>query len=947
MHTQTLKVTLLQRSLFLFILLSTLISFSSYAQKGSLKGTIKDAKTGESIIGANILIEGISLGASTDIEGNYTIPNIPEGTYTLVITFISYKTKKMEGVKIESGKATLLNTEIEEDIQSLGEVVIVGERETNTDMSLVNEIKVAQQVVSGISAEQISKGQDRDAAQVLRRVPGLTIIDDRFVIIRGLNERYNAVMLNGVYAPSTETDSRAFSFDLIPSSLLDRMLIYKSGSPDNPGDFGGAVVKVYTKNVVSDNYFHVSVGASYRPGSTFENFTIQQRGGIYALGFNNGSQEITSDFARSIRNAENNFQFDEILAKTRSVGSNDWKLSNTTTLPDARFRIELGRKIKLGSLKLNSISALNYSNTNQFFSVVRKRYSNYDATGRPEIININYDDRTYTNNIRFGLLQNFALFISPKHKIEWKNMYNSIGNEETTLRTGYYFLNSVDEIAYSLRYQNRGIYSGQLLGFHDLTDKVKLTWATGLSHFQRTEPNWKRTTYNRKIGSGNPFQLQDVGNADKYNSRFGSSLSEITASNTAELSYTFKNEKSEQGVKLAGGYYLESKSREFNAAVVTYTKSPRQGSFIPTTTLQSPIENAYQNMGLDSGWVLSDRTSDTDKYTASNLLLAGYTYAVIPVGKFEFTTGLRIENNTQKLDAVDGPLKIAVDNPITRLLPSLNATYNVTDKFLARLAYSRTLNRPEFRELAPFNFYDYNLEAFIVGNDKLKICDIQNYDLRFEYYPSAGQTISLGTFYKDFTNPIEANIQVGSNRSTFSYTNVNKAYSYGLEAEVRLALAYYTQNNLLKDFSLVANGSLIRSEIDLGDVAGVAQDRKRPLQGQSPYVYNLGVYYENEQSRLKANVMYNVYGERILFVGEGLESRTIYEMPRHLVDINIGKSFGEKHEVRLGVVDLLNAPYELREDGNSNEKLGESGIDNVVIKFNNRQYITLNYTFKF
>jgi uncharacterized membrane protein len=248
-----------------FILFFTLSSVSLYAQTGSIKGTIKDAKTGDALIGAAVLVEGTTNGAAADIEGSFLIPKAPAGTATLVVSYVGYKQKKIN-VQVESGKTTVVSTALDEDAgQALAEVVVTAERPTNTEVSLISEIRTAQQIATGVSAEQIVKTQDRDAAQVARRVPGVSIAENRFVLVRGLTQRYNTVMINDVIAPSSEVDIRAFSFDMIPSNMLDRMIIYKSGAAELPGDFAGGVIKIYTKKAPEENFFNVGASVSYRP----------------------------------------------------------------------------------------------------------------------------------------------------------------------------------------------------------------------------------------------------------------------------------------------------------------------------------------------------------------------------------------------------------------------------------------------------------------------------------------------------------------------------------------------------------------------------------------------------------------------------------------------------------------------------------------------------------
>ncbi len=218
---------------FLFVF----VSFHALSQ-GSIAGKVKDAKTGEALIGANVVIQGTTIGAATDVDGAFEIPSVKEGTYTLQVSYVTYKVHVISDVVVETAKrVTLGDIILKEDASELQEVVVTVGRQTDTDFELIRSIKDSKVVVVGITAEQISKTLDRDAAQVLRRVPGITIKDDQFIISRGLAERYNPVMLHNTYAPSVETDVRSFSFATIPSNQLDRILVYKSPAADLPGRF--------------------------------------------------------------------------------------------------------------------------------------------------------------------------------------------------------------------------------------------------------------------------------------------------------------------------------------------------------------------------------------------------------------------------------------------------------------------------------------------------------------------------------------------------------------------------------------------------------------------------------------------------------------------------------------------------------------------------------------
>ncbi len=926
-----------------------LIGISAFAQTGSIKGIVKDSLSKEDIIGASVFLEGTTQGAATDIDGSFEIRNVKPGTYNLIINFISYS-KKTISATVEAGKATDLGLiDIKEIVVQGEEVVIVGVKETHTESAVIMEIKESEQVVSGISSEQISKSQDRDAAQVLSRVPGVTIQDNKFVLVRGLNQRYNGVMLNGVNSPSTETDSRAFAFDVIPSSMIDRVLVYKSGAPELIGDMTGSLVKVYTKNSVSENYTNVNIGLGYRSGTTFTTHQSQTTYGADVLGLGNLNRQLPSSFPTNLN--DKSIQFDRPTQESAAKSLNpDWGLTNVNSLPDMRLGIDLGRVNKFGSKRLSTIIAVNYSKTSQFISAERKRY-NYDYTQSvtPNNLVFNYKTEQLEQTSRLGALANFSLALNHRNKIELRNMFNQSGIAQTTIKTGTDNADNTDVLGRGLYYQQRSIISSQLGGEHELKNgKTKLDWTLGFSNISKKEPNYRRAGYLRQMGTNEPFIVSIPSQAtDNDASTFDSKLNEniLGAAINAEHQLTPKTDKNE-GIKLRAGIYLEQRSRKFESRWMSYVGA----KYYDAQYKNDPLETIFSpdHIDLDNGFYLSEGTDGTNKYTASNTMAAGYVGATIPLGKFNIATGVRIEHNTQKLDSKrqDNSTPVIVNNPLTSVLPSINVAYNLTKRMLVRAAFAQTLNRPEFREIAPFGFYDFENSWKIKGNPLLKIATVNNYDVRWEYYPTPNESISFGAFYKDITNAIEMAVEPGAgNDLAFYYTNAAKATCYGLEAELRKSLSFVAPGTVLDKFSVLFNGSLIKSEVNLNPTPGqVNEVLRRPLQGQSPYVVNTGLYFNDEKSRLQVNVLYNVFGPR--YVGIGSSSlASIYLVQRNVIDLTITKAVGKHLEVKAGIQDILNQSFILKEDSDRDYK--SSAADQTVTTYKKGSYFTLGFGYKF
>ena len=342
------------------------IAILSWAQNGTISGNVTDGKTNEAIIGANVYIQGTQVGSATDIEGNFSIANVKPGTYSLVVSFITYKSHIIPDVVVESGKISEIKVAMQEDATELQEVVVTGTREINNDLTLINAIKESKLVVSGISAEQIVRLPDKDAAQVMQRVSGVTISDNRFVLVRGVPERYNQVMINGIIGPSTEIDRRSFSFDLIPAGAIDQVLLYKSGAGELPGDFAGGVIKVVTKKPGNDRFFNIGVNFGYRSNTTGKEHLYTKGSSTDWLGFDDGFRELPANFptTASLKSTARNSSQRERAGKSLT---NNFGYKSRIAPVDMGLNFSLSLPFSVGNIQFNNVTAVSYSNSYQYY----------------------------------------------------------------------------------------------------------------------------------------------------------------------------------------------------------------------------------------------------------------------------------------------------------------------------------------------------------------------------------------------------------------------------------------------------------------------------------------------------------------------------------------------------------------------------------------------------
>lgn len=932
---------------FKLLFLTLFITAVSFSQnKGTIVGILTDKNANnQSLPFANVLIKGTNIGTNTDIDGKYSI-SIAAGSYTVQFSFVGYESVEIP-VTVLANETITLNKTLGSAGFTLEDVVIKTTRKRNTETAVMLEIKEAKQVVSAISAEQISKGTDSNAAQAIQRVPGVTIVDGKFIMIRGLSERYNNVLINNSVAPSTEVDKRTFAFDLIPSNAIDKMVIYKTGSADKPGDFSGGIINITTSENITD-FNRVSLGFGYRVDTSMKDQFQSEGSKTDFLGFDYEFRTLPSTFPSAA--LINTYPQVGVVASNTKLQNNFNPTKNTAFLDNSvGFAFGRNKKFKNG-MSLQSLNSLNYSNSFQTYQRQFTRYTTLnEGESRPPLW-LNYLDDTYQNESRITFLSNWILKLNNNNTLKFKNLLNQIGENETIIRNGNNFLQRGDDLFrnYLLGYKSRSIYIGQLEGIHKLNDKNQIDWVTGYNYMYESEPDLRRfRTIKDSSNPDAPYEMIDPSSTNLFDTgRYFGTLSEYSVNNGANYTHTIdrvKNDEELGTIKLKTGYYVDYRKREFDSRYVSYYL-PDLGIDRINEIKQLPLTTIFNsdNVNTTNGWIMREGTRTIDSYSADNLLTAGYVYGELPLKKFDITGGVRVEHNILSLQSVTdfGPENIK--NPVTSVLPSLNIGYNISERSLLRLAYSKTVNRPEFREIAPFLFYDYENEAARVGNSKLKTAKIDNLDLRYEFYPTKGETVSLGAFYKKFDQPIENVTQITTEQPQFNYANADNAYNYGLELEIRKSFKEMTDNLFLSRISTNINASYIVSKVDLG-AAVTSQAQVRALQGQSPYIVNVALGYTDETG-FSTNLTYNRFGNRIFSVGDR-NFPTIYELSRNNLDLTIAKTY-KQTTVKLGIQDLLNAKYQFFEDSNRDEKINKNN-DNATSIFKRGTLVSLNITHNF
>lgn len=904
---------------------------------GKISGIVSDKKTGETLIGVSVKIAGTTKGVGTDVEGRYTLGGLTAGKYAIQVSYIGYAVKNITEIEVKEGATTALNIALEESTsQTLNQVVITSTVKQESVNTLYLKQKTNISISDGISADQIKRSPDRNTSEVLKRVSGTSIQDNKFVIVRGLSDRYNSTLLNNAILPSTEPDRKAFSFDIIPSNMIDNIVINKTASPDLPGDFSGGVVQVLTKDIPTENYLFMSAGSGLNSQSNFKNFQLGNKSGIENFGFFNSNRNIPVGVPSTAKYS--------VLTTNQKIDagklfSNTFQTHNfSSAMPAQAYQVSMGlRKQLKNNASIGAIVSATYRN-----SETRAVSERLDYEG--DIKQYDYNDEVFKFSSSVGALANFA-FIKGNNKIAFKNLYNISLDNNYTSRRGVQLVDrdSIQGYAYDL--VSKSLLNSQLEGEHKLSwNALKINWNLGYSYSDRLQPDLKAINYRLDYDHG-ATQYEAIvpnGTASRTDaSRFFSSLFEdsYNAGVNLMLPFNFFNQKS--NLKIGG--LKQYKLRDFNARKFGYIKS--FGNF-EANLLTLPFNQIFDMANLKpTGFVMDEGTENADRYDATSDLNAGYAMMDTRLGKkIRLTFGARLEDSYQMVNTADYTgKKVKVEQQYLDVLPSLNSTYSLNEKTNVRFSVSQTVTRPELRELSNFGFFDYVSKRILQGNPDLKRSQNTNIDLKYEFFPSSGQVLSISGYYKYFKNPIEQIVSSGSVKN-ITFQNANSATTFGMEFEVRKNLGFIAANNFYKNLTTYVNTSIIFSTVNLNSL--ISEVTSRALQGQSPYLINAGLLFNEPKSGWSFNLLYNRIGERIAEVGyQGYPD--IYEKGRNVIDFQIAKKLlKNKAELRLNLADMLNEKIYFYQNTND-RKTFQSGVDNIMNTARTGSGASLTFTYNF
>jgi TonB-dependent receptor len=907
----------------------------------TLTGKVLDAENNTPLLGVTVSTDPSGKAVNTDAEGNFFISLDAANPYTLTFTSVGYLPKQLTNIQYTGNDIPVLTIALDRNDKALEAVVVKGNVRKEAQASLYNMQRTSSSISDGISAELIRKSPDKNTGDVLKRVSGASVQDNKFVVIRGLSERYNASLLNNSVLPSTEADKKAFAFDIIPSSVIDNLVIYKSATPDLPGDFSGGAIKVSTKDYPARKISELTVSVGYNSMTTGKNFYKGYPNGKYdAVGILDNSRLMPGAYYTnrygfaSLSNESKNkvtklfpntFGFESAMKSMPNISAN-YTGGNTTVFKNGN--------------KLGFLYSAGYSNSRAVSFRERSDYDIYDAEKRVlyDYKTDNYDEK---NNLS-GLLN--LTYSYGRSKISIKNLFNNNFSKTTQIRNGANYEVDKDHFFY-IKSDNsevtvQGLANSVVEGLHKVGKDWTIDWNGSFAYTYKNQPDQRILTFRSpentdgnyyiKLNNENSPEIRNAG-------RVYSFLNEKIYGASGNVAKQFKMFDQQQKLKFGTMNYYRMRNVEVDA--LGYSTLNPYGKQI-NESKNSTFNTLFSQENIDAYQLtVANIESNSAQYDGNAMLNTGYVMLDNKFSeKIKFTWGVRVEKYRQELSARNKATKV-YDN--TDVLPSFLFTYALNDQTNLRLAGSQAVNRPEFRELADYSIYDYDNYIVVRGNPELVRAKNNNADIRYEWFPAVGEIISASVFYKHFENPIE---QTNLGNDVFSYANANSAEAYGAEIELRKKLGFIS-SGFFDNLTVYANGAYIKGSVKFDGL-----DYNSPLQGQSPYLVNAGLNYSTKGDGLSMNLLYNRIGPRLRSRARGGAGLNIFEKPRDVLDFQISKKlFSNRIDAKLTISDLFAQPviWYYKYDVNPTNTNFKASTDKVInsIKYGSTATLSLRYSF--
>lgn len=870
-------------------------------QVGRVEGTVLDADTRRPVADAGVQIVGTTRGTMTTAEGTYRIGNIPSGTVTIQVRRLGYTPRTLTGLMLAAGSSRVDTIYLSTAVARVASVQVTANMNRGSVESTLDEQKDATGIVSSVGSEQISRSPDANAAQAVQRVSGVTVQDGKYVFVRGLGERYTTTSLNGARMPSPEPERKVVPLDLFPSGLLQSVTTAKSFTPDLSGDFSGAHVDIRTREFPGERQVTYGVSVGYLDGAYAGDIPFAPGAGGEAFALASGSRSLPTA-ARQAGDMSGVTQQDKnrIINSFRDV----WRAGERTARPNMSLRGSMGGSERMLGKRIGYLVSGTYSYSQDVKENYTRALARADGTGEAEFNR--FDGVISGESVLWGGLVNLSSLLSPSSRIDFNALYNRTADNDARIQHGTDENLGLPLEVQRLEYVERSMWSTQLRGEHDRA-RQGLDWSVSTSGVTRQQPDQSDLLYEVVPSGATTSERRLWLSGGEGAVRTFAALDEVAAEGKVTYRREFGAIDKPFTVKVGGLARGVMRDENVNSYEILALGMDETRRALP------PEELFGGRFTEPDSSVLNVRSlSQGGSYSAEDGVFAGFAMVDIPLGgAFELTAGARVEHQDVQLRARStiGNRNVT-SRQFTDVLPAAILTYRPMDAHVVRLSASRTLTRPEYRELAPLRFRNSTQGYDARGNPNLIRALIDNADLRWEFYPRRGELLSAAVFAKRFHDPIERVFSAATSGSLVTWTNVEGADNYGVEFEVRKSLDEIA--DILTPFSVNSSLTLMKSEIRLGSGQASLTNPNRAMVGQAPYVANAGLTYTTESGNGSATLLFNRVGTRIYEAGQA-PLPDVEEHARNMLDLSVRLPARQGLQLRFDAKNLLGAEYRLQQ----------------------------------
>ncbi|MBT8058702.1 MAG: carboxypeptidase regulatory-like domain-containing protein [Gammaproteobacteria bacterium] len=902
---------------------------------GRLSGRLTSADGGEAIAGARVFVSGLGSDIRSDDSGAFTV-EVPPGTYSVSILHSGFNTLTRDGVAVEENADVAIDLVLTPAGSELPEYVVVVPHISGSLASVLEERREVAAVANILGAEQIAKAGDSDAAGALKRVTGLTLVGGRFIFVRGMGERYSSTLLNGANVPSPDPTRRVVPLDLFPAGIIDSIAVQKSFTPEMPAEFGGGTVQLRTKNIPEDRFFEVEAKIGYNSQTTGKDGLRYQGGGRDWTGYDDGTRAPSDELAAATANGTPLTEFNPFTGEgytkeeLEMIGESlplIYDVQPEKIDPNLGFGLAGGNRYEFSNgVTLGVMGAMDYDD--KWYTTVQRRIQ-YVVGGEDELVS--NKDFTYLTNLRNIDLSGFFTVgaeIGDHHQVA----YNWMLLRNTTDRTQRWQGTDKDAEGGDVQFTElwwfeRQLMVNQFLGRHEFPalKGLSVNWDYTLAKAESEEPDLRTYRYDPDTLTDSEDDLIFSLRNDNNQRRWGQLEDDSDSWNLGLVQPVSFSDRTD--LSLRGGLSSVEKARDFGIRRFNFRSRGPLSRDLETRRNLNPEDVIYDETIDPRGWQLREITVATDTYVADQTIDSWYLGLDLEHNDWlRLGGGVRQEKSDQSVSTFN-----AFDpenNPVTSDLETDDLFWSFSGTLVfgdhqIRAGYGETTNRPDFKELSPAVYEDPLLDRFVKGNPNLIPAYLTNYDLRWDWFFDQGEFVSLGGFYKDFSDPIETVILAGAEQAT-SFDNAEAAENLGIEFELFINLDFigrwWGEEDWWAKWYINTNYAWIDSEITLSERnASVQTSQTRPLQGQSPYVWNFQLGYDDLDRGINTALLFNMFGERIVDVGIN-GAPDVYQEPRPVLDFVYAQKFRDHWKLKLRARNLLNAEVEITQGDKTRRK---------------------------